>query len=62
MSTEAADLEIYISSTTELLGISIDPAWRDAIRFHLELTLRMARLVEGFALSDEADPAPVYVA
>ena len=60
--TEAADLDLYIASATELLGIPIDPAWRDTIRFHLELTLRMARLVEGFALSDEADPAPVYVA
>jgi hypothetical protein len=60
--TEAADLDLYIASAAELLGIPIDLAWHDTIRFHLELTLRMARLVEGFALSDEADPAPVYVA
>jgi hypothetical protein len=60
--TNAADLNIYIGSAAELLGIPLDPAWRDTIRLNLELTLRMARLVDGFALSDEADPAPVYVA
>jgi hypothetical protein len=60
--TEAADLDSYIGSATGLLGIPLDPRWHETIRFHLELTLRMARLVEGFSLSDEADPAPVYVA
>ena len=60
--TEAVDLDSYIGSAAGLLGISLDPAWYDTIRFHLELTLHMARLVDGFLLSDEAEPAPVYVA
>jgi hypothetical protein len=45
-----------------VLGISLDPAWHDAIRFHLELSLRAADLVAEFPLPDEADPAPVFTA
>ncbi len=62
MTETAQDLDAYIGSTAALLGISTDPSWRNAIRFHLELSLRMARLVGEFTLSDEAEPAPVFTA
>ena len=45
-----------------VLGIPLDPAWCDAVRFHLGLSLAAARLVAEFPLPDEADPAPVFTA
>ena len=45
-----------------VLGITLDPAWHDAVRFHLDLSLRAADLVAEFPLPDELDPAPVYAA
>lgn len=45
-----------------VLGIPLDPAWLDAVRFHLELSLRAANLVAEFPLPDESDPAPVFTA
>ena len=43
-----------------VLGITLDPAWHDAVRFHLELSQRAADLVAEFPLPDEAEPAPVF--
>ena len=45
-----------------VLGIPLDPAWCDAVRFHCDLSLAAARLVAEFPLPDEADPAPVFTA
>ncbi len=42
------------------LGIRAQPEWLPAIRFHLELSLRLAVMVAEFPLPDEADPAPVF--
>jgi hypothetical protein len=61
--TEAGEaLDAYMDAAVSVLGIPLDPAWRDQVRFHLQLSLRMAELVQGFPLPDEADPAPVFVA
>jgi hypothetical protein len=62
MSLSDAELDSFIASASAVLGIAIDPSWQDAIRFHLGMSLRMAELVGGFALPDEADPAPVFAA
>ena len=45
-----------------VLGIPLDPLWHDAVRFHLDLSLRAAALVAGFPLPDDTDPAPVFTA
>lgn len=54
------DLDALIDAGTALLGIPIDPAWREAIRANLAVTLRLADSVDRFPLPDEADPAPVF--
>lgn len=54
------DLDALIDAGTKVLGISVDPAWRDAIRANLAVSLRFAALVEAHPLPDEADPAPVF--
>lgn len=51
-----------LTAAAAALGISMDPAWTDAVRFHLDLSLRAAKLVAEFTLLDEADPAPVFTA
>ena len=55
-----AELEAYMDASAPVLGIAIDPAWRDAVRANLALSLRMAAIVAAFPLEDEAEPAPVF--
>lgn len=43
-----------------VLGIALQPEWAAAVRFHLELSLRLAQMVAEFPLPDDAEPAPVF--
>ncbi len=56
------NLDAMIDALAPALGLRIDPAWREAVRANLEVTLRMASIVDEFALPDEAEPAPVFTA
>ncbi len=59
----AADpLDEYIDAVSKALGLPVEDAWRPAVRANLEVSLRLARLVDEFALSDEAEPACVFTA
>ena len=59
----AADpLDDYIDSVSKALALPIQEAWRPAVRANLEVSLRLARLVDEFALPDETEPASVYAA
>ena len=59
----AADsLDDYIDAVGKALALPIDEAWRPAIRANLEVSLRLARLVDEFALPDETEPASVFAA
>ena len=53
-------LDDFITATADALALPVDPAWRPAVRTHLEVTLRLARLVEEFDLPDDAEPAPAF--
>ncbi len=55
-----SELDALIDAGTASLGIPFDPAWRQAIRANLAVTLRFAALVEAHPLPDEAEPAPVF--
>jgi Protein of unknown function (DUF4089) len=55
-------LDEYIDATAQLLDLPLDPAWKPAVRANLEVTLRLGALVRDFDLTDEAEPAPVFVA
>jgi hypothetical protein len=46
----------------QALGISLDPAWHEAIAFNLRLILLHAKLVDEFALADDIEPASVFYA
>ena len=55
-------LDDYIDAVAKALGLPVEDAWRPAIRANLEVSLRLARLVDEFALADEAEPASVFTA
>ena len=57
----AADsLDDYIDSVAKALGLRVEEAWRPAVRANLEVSLRLGRLVDEFALPDETEPAPIF--
>ena len=59
----AADpLDEFIDAAGKALALPIEDAWKGAIRANLEVSLRLARLVDEFALPDEAEPASVFTA
>ena len=58
----SSDLDGFIDSVAASLGLAIDTAWKPAVRANLEVTLRLARLVDEFPLPDEIEPAEIYEA
>ncbi len=59
----AADsLDDYIDAVSKALGLPIEAAWKPSVRANLETSLKIARLVDEFVLSDEAEPASVFAA
>ena len=57
-----ADLDAFIDTSAVLLGLTIAPEWRAAVRANLAITFRLGSVVEEFELPDEAEPAPVFLA
>ncbi len=55
-------LDEYINSVAKALALPVEDSWRPAVRANLEVSLRLARLVDEFALPDETEPASVYAA
>jgi 1-carboxybiuret hydrolase subunit AtzG-like len=55
-------LDDYINAVAKALALPVEEAWRPAIRANLAVSLRLARLVDEFALPDETEPASVYTA
>ncbi len=58
----AEPLDDYIDAVGCALGLPIEDDWRAAIRANLEVSLKMAKLVEEYPLPDEAEPASVFTA
>jgi hypothetical protein len=56
----AEPLDDYIDAVAKALALPVEEAWRPAIRANLDVSLRLARLVDDFALPDETEPAPVF--
>jgi hypothetical protein len=51
-----------MDASANLLGLTIEPEWRDAVRANLAMTFRLGQLVGEFPMPDEAEPAPVFTA
>ena len=59
----AADpLDDYIDAVAKALALPVEDAWRPAIKANLEVSLRLARMVDSFALPDETEPANIFAA
>jgi Protein of unknown function (DUF4089) len=55
-------LDDYIDVVAKALALPVEDAWRPAVRANLEVSLRLARLVDEFVLPDEIEPASVFAA
>jgi hypothetical protein len=55
-------LDQCIDAVANALALPVEESWRPAIRANLEVSLRLARFVDEFALPDEAEPASVFTA
>jgi hypothetical protein len=57
----AADtLDDYIDAVAKALALRLEDAWRPAVRANLDVSLRLARLVDEFPLPDETEPASIF--
>ena len=59
---DPAKLDTLIDAAEPVLGITVRPEWRAAIRTHLAISLDHARAVAAFVLPDDGEPAPVFEA
>ena len=55
-------LDDYIDAASQLLKLPVKDAWKPAVRANLEVSMRLARQVDEFEFSDEAEPASVFTA
>jgi Protein of unknown function (DUF4089) len=62
MQGEQAGLEAYVAYSAEALRLTIEPEWKAPIIANLETIFKIAALVDGFELPDDAEPAPVFEA
>ena len=62
MTDPAFDAEAYVDAAARLVGLPLDPAHRPGVVLNLERIAQMAALVTAFALPEETEPAPVFIA
>jgi Protein of unknown function (DUF4089) len=52
--------DALMDGAARALGLTIDPSWRESVKFNLRLVLHHAARVEAFSLPDDVEPAPVF--
>lgn len=57
---DPAALEAFIDTTAAMNGLSVDPAYRNGVRTHLNAVTNAAKLVLAFEVEDDAEPGPVF--
>jgi hypothetical protein len=58
----ADPLDDFIAAAAAALQLPLEPDWQTAVKANLAVTLQHGNFVAGFALPDEAEPAPIYKA
>jgi len=53
-------LDEYIDAVATALQLPIEDAWKPAVKANLDVSLKVARLVDEFALPDETEPASIF--
>ena len=61
MTDDVDPLLATIESSAKMLGLRIEPAWLPSVRANLEVSLRLAKLVDEFPLPDH-EPASIFKA
>jgi hypothetical protein len=54
------ELGTLAASGVKALALPIESNWQTGITFNLQLLFKHAALIDGFALPDESEPAPVF--
>ena len=63
MTTDDRDmLDMAIAVNAQMLNLPINPAWIPMVRANLEVSLRLARTVDEYALPDDHEPASILKA
>ena len=60
MSEKPFDADALIDASLPMLDMDLTEESRAVVKQHLETAATLAKLVTGFPLDDEAEPAPVY--
>jgi len=55
------DLGVFLDAALRIVDLPLEPELRPRVLMHLETAAHMASLVTSFPMSDEAEPAPVFV-
>ncbi|MBR0753190.1 DUF4089 domain-containing protein [Bradyrhizobium jicamae] len=58
----ADQLDDYINAVAAAMALPVEDAWRPAVRANLDVSLRLAKLVDDFPLPDETEAASIYSA
>ena len=58
----ADQLDDYMNAVARAMALPLEDAWRPAVRANLDVSLRLARLVDEFPLPDDAESAAIYSA
>lgn len=54
------DAEKFVDAMAPAVGLEIDPAHRPGVVMHLEAAFGALGVMRGVALSDIAEPAPIF--
>ena len=60
--TMADPLDDYVDAVAKALALPVEEAWRPAVRANLEVSLKLARMVDEFVLPDATEPASIFTA
>ena len=53
-------LDDYIDAVARALKLPIEDAWKPSVRANLEVSLKLAALVDEFPLPDATEPASIF--
>ena len=60
--TQPFDAEKHVDHMAVVMGLAIDPEWRQSVVDNMAATAAIAELVMSFPLDDHIEPAPVFEA
>ena len=56
----ADPLDDYIDAVAKALKLPIEDAWKPSVKANLEVSLKLAAMVDSFALPDATEPASIF--